>query len=91
MGIARCSVDTAYGLGSQFWGDEMSHWQEIDDQELVDSFLADQVTVADGYYVGPSRGHDGRYDGCIGSSRDDGEGSWGVGSCCLLMGMRCGL
>jgi hypothetical protein len=37
------------GLALNFLGDEMSRWLEIVDQELVDSFLADQATVADGY------------------------------------------
>ncbi len=84
-------VDMACGVGSQFWGDEMSRWQEIVDQKLVDSFLPDQATVADGYSVGPSWGHKGRYVGCICSSHDDGEGSRGVGSCCSLLGTICGL
>ena len=53
--------------------------------------MADQATVSDGYSVGPSWGHDGGYDRCIGSLCDDGEGSRGVGSCCLLMGTRCGV
>ena len=57
---------------------------------VVDSLLVDQATVAYGYSVGPSWGHDGRYNGYNGASRDDGEGSRGVGSCCLLMGTRCG-
>jgi hypothetical protein len=40
-------VDTDCGLGSQFLEDEMSRWQKIVNQELVDSFLDDQATVAD--------------------------------------------
>ena len=84
-------VNTACGVGSQFLGDEMSRWQEISNHELDDSFLADQATVADGYSVGPSRGQDRRYNGCISSLHDDGEGSRGVGSCCSLVGMKCGL
>ena len=69
----------------------MSRWQEIVDHELVDSFLADQATVADGYSVGPSQGHNRRYDGYGGALRDNGEGSRGAGSCCALVSTGCGL
>jgi hypothetical protein len=56
-------VGVTCGLGSQFLGNEMSRWQEIVNQELVDSLLADKATVAYCYSVEPSWGHDGRYNG----------------------------
>jgi hypothetical protein len=58
-------VNVTYGLGSQFLGNEMSLRQEVFNQELVDSLLADKATVAYGYSVGPSWGHGKRYELCV--------------------------
>ena len=79
------------GFALNFLGNEMSRRQEIFNQELVDSLLDNKPAVAYCYSVGPSWGHDGRYDGYIGAWRDIGEGSRGVGSCCALVKTGCGL